>query len=66
MGSAACGQQVIDQKDRFTRRDGVIMDFDNRLAVFQLIVLADRCAGQLALFPDRNKAGAKLMSNRPA
>jgi hypothetical protein len=44
----------------------VVVDLDDGLAVFELVILTDRRAGQLALLADRHEAHGQLMRDGAA
>ena len=66
LGRAARGEQVVDDDDALSRLDGVLVDFDRRLAVFEVVGLFDRFAGQFALFADGNEPRPELVGDRGA
>ena len=43
----------------------LVVDFDDRFAILEFIILRDRGAGQLALLADRHKAHRKLVGDGP-
>src|SRR6056297_2620993 len=63
---AARGQQIIDDQYFLTGRDRIIMDLDDRFAIFQLIVFGNHRTGQFALLADRYETKRQLMRNRTA
>ena len=55
LGRASCCEQVIDQEHLVARLNCIVMDFHDRLAVFQLVILAERGTRQLALLSHRHE-----------
>src|SRR5216684_1857649 len=63
-GGAPGGQDVVDDQDAIGRFEGVGKHLDGRGAVFELVVLRERGAGQLALLADRHEARAEAAGHR--
>ena len=62
-GSAAGGEEVIDEEDVFARFDGVFVDFDDGFAVFEGVGHRARGPWEFSLFSHGNEACAENMSN---
>ena len=62
-GGAPRRQQIVHDEHPLTDSDRVGVDLEHRLAVFELVRLGDSCAGQSALFADRNKSRSQRVGD---
>src|SRR5262245_40664257 len=63
---AARGDQIVNEQHRFARGDGVLVNLDHVDAVFELVVLTDGLARQLALLADRDEAATQPVGHGAA
>src|SRR6266403_2284087 len=63
-GSAAGGDQVVQQQHAVARADRIDVDFDPIATVFELVVVPDRLGRELAFFADRNEPHAQGEGDR--
>src|SRR6266404_4943598 len=63
-GSAAGGDQVVQQQHAVARADRIDVDFDPIATVFELVVVPDRLGRELAFLADRNEPHAQREGNR--
>ncbi len=65
-GGAPRGEKVIYDHNAIARLQGILVHFDFRLPVFEVVGLADRFVGEFPFFADRDEGQAQLLGeDRP-
>src|ERR1700682_1676111 len=62
-GRAAGGEDVVDQQHFLSGDDGVVVDLQGVGAIFEDVLVALLCPGELAGLADGNEAGAEALSD---
>ena len=62
-GGAAGGEEVIDQDDVFSGMDGVLMDFEHGVAIFEGVGFSNRLPGEFTGFSHRDEPDSQTVGD---